>query len=158
MLYKLNIFYLCNDFIFLPKKKFFHKLLWRLYIFFNIKKYINIILINRKNIFLLNNKFNNKKCFTDILSFSFICNIKSNKINILGDIFLSPLEIFIRSKNKKIDYLEYFSILIIHGILHLLNFDHKKNYDYIIMNLLEKFFLYKFKKINFKKKMYYDKI
>lgn len=143
----LNFYYLCNDFMFFPKKSFFYKLLWRIYIFFNIKKYINIIFVNKKDMFLVNKKFRNKNVVTDVLSFSFLNINKIYKINFLGDILFCPFKIFIKSNFIKYNYLKYFSILTIHSVLHLLGFKHKKIKDFNIMNMLENFFYLKYKKL-----------
>ena len=41
------------------------------------------------------------------------------------------------SKKNKKNYLDGFIKIIIHGFLHLLNFDHKLDKDYKIMNSIE---------------------
>ncbi len=149
---KLNIIYFYKNFKLVPKKYFFYKVLKNFYSFFNIKKDIFIIILNCEDMIFLNKKYNNKNCITNILSFSYNWNIKNN---LLGDIVLCPFEIYRISKLKNIKYLFYFSYILIHGILHLLNFGHKKYSDYKIMLIYEKFFFYniwKKKYIEFKKK------
>ena len=109
------------------------------YRFINKKVYISILLTNNKRIKLLNKKFRKKNIATDILSFPFFDeknlkkNLKKNKIY-LGDIVLSYEEF---SKKNRANYLDNFIKIFIHGFLHLLNFDHKLNKDYKIMNSIE---------------------
>ncbi len=145
--YFLNIINYCNDCFLLPKNIFFYKWLWKLIIFFNVKKKITIVLVNKKFIRKLNKKFKNKNCATDILSFT--SNIKYFKNNFLGEIIISPLVILEKSIKININYFFYFSYLLIHGLLHILGFNHKKYSNFKIMRKLECFFLFKLKKIYF---------
>ncbi len=143
-----NIIYFYKNYNLIPKKKFFIKILKEIYIFFKIKKFICIVILNSKDMIFLNKKYKYKNYVTDILSFSYYWNIENN---LLGDIILCPSEIYKITKYKNINYFFYFSYLLIHGLLHLLNFDHNKYYDYKIMLMYEKYFFYKIwkKKINF---------
>ncbi len=144
--YFFNIINHCNDCFFLPNKIFFYKWLWKLYIFFNIKKLITIVLVDKKVILNLNKKFRNKECVTDILTFVYKFNIK---INYLGEIIISPLVILKKSFSSNINYFFYFSYLLIHGLLHILGFNHNTYLNFKIMRKLEYFFLFSLKKIYF---------
>ncbi len=145
--YFLNIINCCNDCFLLPKKIFFYKWLWKLNIFFNIKKTVTLVLVNKKIIWKLNKKFRNKNFATDVLSFVF--KIKYLKFNFLGEIIISPLVILEKSIKKNINYFFYFSYLLIHSLLHILGFDHNTYSSFKIMRTLECFFLFKLKKIYF---------
>ena len=109
------------------------------YKFIGKNVYISILLTNNEKIKLLNKKFRKKNKATDILSFPFFeakklkKNLKNKKIY-LGDIAISYEEF--RKKNKK-NYLDGFIKIFIHGFLHLLNFDHKFQKDYKMMNSIE---------------------
>ena len=96
------------------------------------KKKINfsLLLSNNKKIKKLNKNFRNKNKPTDILSFpSNKKNIIKNKTYI-GDIIIS-YEFLNKPKIQKIEIFKKKLIRIfIHGFLHLLNFDHKKDIDY----------------------------
>ncbi len=89
--------------------------------------------------------FRNKKKPTDILSFPLDKKIKISKNTYLGDIIISynyldkP-----RSQDLKL-FKEKVIKIFIHGFLHLLGFDHKKNRDYSKM-LKEENFLFKYVK------------
>ena len=83
-----------------------------------------------ENIKKLNKVFRKKNKSTDILSFPLDKKIKISKNTYLGDIIISynyldkP-----RSQNLK-SFKEKVTKIFIHGFLHLLGFDHKKNKDY----------------------------
>ena len=100
------------------------------YKFFNKKVTFTLLLSNNKNIKKLNKVFRKKNKPTDILSFPLNKKIKISKNTYLGDIIISynyldkP-----RSQNLK-SFKEKVTKLFIHGFLHLLGFDHKKNKDY----------------------------
>ena len=110
------------------------------YRFIKKKAKISVLLTNNKKIKLLNKKFRKKNKPTDILSFPSFSkkNIKKNireKNFYLGDIAISHEEFL--KKNSE-DYKNGFIKLFIHGFLHLLNFDHKLNKDYKVMQSVEK--------------------
>ena len=100
------------------------------YKFLNKKVTFTLLLSNNKNIKKLNKAFRKKNKSTDILSFPLDKKLKISKNTYLGDIIISynylnkP-----RSQNLKI-FKEKVVKLFIHGFLHLLGFDHKKNKDY----------------------------
>ena len=88
----------------------------------------------------LNKKFRNKNKPTNILSFPFFTlkslkTIKDKKIYI-GDIAASYEIIYSRSKEK--NFLLEFDKVWIHGLLHLIGYDHIKNKDYFKMDKIEK--------------------
>ena len=104
--------------------------------------FCTLLLSNDKEIKLLNKKFRKKNKTTDILSFPFQTKlefkkkIKKEKEIYLGDIIINLNKI----KNKKV--LKYFKFefdrLWIHGLVHLLGYDHKKDKDFLKMNQIEK--------------------
>ena len=111
---------ICNAF---PKK----------YKFLNKKVSFTLLLSNNKNIQKLNKIFRKKNKPTDILSFPLTKKVRIYKQTYLGDIIISynfmnkP-----KSLNAKV-FKEKVTKIFIHGFLHLLGFDHKKNKDYIKM-------------------------
>ena len=111
---------ICNTF---PKK----------YRFLNKKVSLTLLLSNNKNIQKLNNFFRKKNKPTDILSFPLNKKVRISKQTYLGDIIISYN--FINkppSLNTKV-FNEKVTKIFIHGFLHLLGFNHKKNKDYIKM-------------------------
>ena len=103
------------------------------YKFSNKKVTFTLLLSNNKNIKKLNKVFRNKNKSTDILSFPLEEKIKISKNTYLGDIIISynyldkP-----RLQNSK-SFKEKVTKTFIHGFLHLLGFDHKKNKDHYKM-------------------------
>ena len=103
------------------------------YKFLNKKVTFTLLLSNNKNIKKLNKVFRNKNKSTDILSFPLNKKIKIKQNSYLGDIIISynyldkP-----RSQNLKL-FEEKVIKIFIHGFLHLLGFDHKKNKDHYKM-------------------------
>ena len=100
------------------------------YKFLNKKVTFTLLLSNNKNIKKLNKVFRKKNKSTDILSFPLNKKLKISKNTYLGDIIISynyldkP-----RSQDLK-SFKEKVAKILIHGFLHLLGFDHKKNKDY----------------------------
>ena len=127
----------------------------------NNKIIFNILLTDSLNMKRLNKKFLRKCKSTDVLSFP---NYYTGKLYIwsrkfapenwyelidlmtgksqgifLGDIAIDYEIINLRCKGN--NFLLEFDKVWIHGLLHLLGFDHKRNKDYFKMNRLEKRFL-----------------
>tara|TARA_B100000989_G_scaffold253611_1_gene202086 strand:- start:1841 stop:2302 length:462 start_codon:yes stop_codon:yes gene_type:complete len=103
------------------------------YKFLNKKVSFTLLLSNNKNIQKLNKIFRKKNKPTDILSFPLTKKVRISKKTYLGDIIISYN--FInkpKSLNTKL-FKDKVIKLTIHGFLHLLGFDHKKNKDYIKM-------------------------
>ena len=104
--------------------------------------FFTLLLSSDKEIKLLNKKFRKKNKTTDVLSFPFQTKlefkkkIKKEKEIYLGDIIINLNKI----KNKKV--LKYFKFefdrLWIHGLVHLLGYDHKKDKDFLKMSKIEK--------------------
>ena len=91
---------------------------------------LSLLLSNNKKIKKLNKNFRNKNKPTDILSFPFSEKNKIKKKTYIGDIIIS-YDFLNKPKMQKIEiFREKLIKIFIHGFLHLLNFDHKKDIDY----------------------------
>ena len=114
----------------------FNKILKNLpkkYSFKNKKTIITILLSNNLKIKQLNKIFRKKNKPTDILSFPIKKKV-NNKIFYLGDIIISYE---FMNKPKKINFIEFkekVTKIFIHGFLHLMGYNHKKNKDFEKMN------------------------
>ena len=112
------------------------------YQFLNKKISFSLLLSNNKKIKKLNKFFRKKNKSTDILSFPIDKKINISNNTYLGDIIISydyldkP-----KSQDTKL-FKEKVIKIFIHGLLHLLDFNHKKNKDYFKM-LKEENFLFK---------------
>jgi len=100
------------------------------YKFSKKKVSFSLLLSNNKKIKKLNKDFRNKNKPTDILSFPFSKKNKIKKKAYIGDIIIS-YDFLNKPKIQKIEiFKEKLIRIFIHGFLHLLNFDHKKDIDY----------------------------
>jgi len=100
----------------------------------------SVLLTNSLTMKKLNKKFRKRNKSTDVLSFpSFslkdLKSIKERKIYI-GDLAISYEIIY--SRSKKNNFFKEFDKVWIHGLLHLVGYDHIKNRDYYKMNKIEK--------------------
>ena len=104
--------------------------------------FCTLLLSDNKEIKLLNKKFIKKNKATDVLSFPFQkkselkLKLKKTKEVYLGDIIINLNKI----KNKKVlkNFKFEFDRLWIHGLVHLLGHDHKKDKDFLKMSQVEK--------------------
>ena len=126
-----------------PKKYFKNKLkkISRIVPFFKGKNItFTILLTNSLNMKKLNKKFRKCNKSTDVLSFPSLSlrNLKLIKENFfyIGDIAASYEIINFRSKKNNF-FLEFDKVWI-HGLLHLIGYNHTKNKDYFKMNRIEK--------------------
>jgi len=126
-----------------PKRYFSKKLkkISKIVKFFKGKNItFTILLTSSLNMKKLNKKFRNQNKSTDVLSFPFLSsnNFKFTKQKnfYIGDIATS-YEI-INSRSKKNNFLLEFDKAWVHGLLHLIGYNHIKNKDYSKMNKIEK--------------------
>ena len=104
---------------------------------------ISILLTGTKNMKNLNKKFRKINKDTDVLSFPaedknfFKKDLKLKKKVYLGDIALSYQYIEAIIKKENINFDDYFKKMLIHGVLHLIGYEHDSFKKYKKMNLLE---------------------
>ena len=103
----------------------------------------NIIIVDEEKIQYLNKNYRNKDSVTDVISFALEDDstfIKTD-MRILGDIYICLK----RAKAQSIEYghsfLRELSFLTIHGLLHLLGYDHMNEEDEKIMFKLQEMIL-----------------
>jgi len=126
-----------------PKRYFNKKLkkISKIVKFFKGKNIIfTILLTSSLNMRRFNKKFRNRNKSTDVLSFPFLPSnnlkfIKQKKFYI-GDLATSYEIINLRS--KKSNFLLEFDKVWVHGLLHLIGYNHVKNKDFFKMNKIEK--------------------
>ena len=98
---------------------------------------LSILLTSDNEIRKLNKLHRKKDKKTNVLAFP-MNGKKSNYEMLLGDIAVSLETIIDEAKKFDIYKRMYLSKMIIHGLLHLLGYDHIKNSDFLIMNKIEK--------------------
>ena len=105
---------------------------------FSLKTF-TILLTSNNKMKYLNNKFRKKNKPTDVLSFPFYdmteLKKKKEKKKYLGDIAISYQ--FVKNRSNLTNFEVEFDKLWLHGYLHLLGYDHKKNNDYYKMRNIE---------------------
>ena len=126
-----------------PKKYFIKKIkkIPKIVPFFKRKNAIfTILLTNSSNIKKLNKKFRKRNEATDVLSFPFFTQnnlkLKKEKNIYIGDIALCYQ--IINNRTLKTNFFIEFDKIWVHGLLHLLGYDHIKNKDYLKMYRVEK--------------------
>lgn len=93
--------------------------------------YAEVFLVSNKEIQSLNKKFRGKNKPTNVLSFPVPRKFPiPGKKKFLGEIYLSPK--YIEEHNEDLEF------MLIHGLLHLLGFNHIKKSDRIEMEKEEK--------------------
>ena len=84
---------------------------------------LSILFTNNRYIKKLNSTYRKRNYATDVLSFSM------NTENYLGDIVISVEKAYANSKIHTFTLREELLFLIIHGILHLLGYNHETQYE-----------------------------
>ena len=107
------------------------------------KSIFNIIIVDEEKIRYLNKNYRNKDSITDVISFALEDDdtfIKTD-MRILGDIYICLK----RTKDQSIEYghsfLRELSFLTVHGLLHLLGYDHMNEADEKVMFKLQEMIL-----------------
>ena len=101
---------------------------------------LTIRLSNDKEVKAFNLKWKGINKSTNILSFLNNVNVFSfeNNMLYLGDIIISYDTLLKEVKNRKIDFKDHLSHILIHGILHLKGYTHDKEEDTRLMQNEEK--------------------
>ena len=95
-----------------------------------------IRIVNRKEIFLLNEKYRHKKKVTNVLSFEEAA-IPGFKKESLGELVICAPIIFKEAKAQHKTIESHWAHIVIHGVLHLLGDDHEKKSEAKKMESLE---------------------
>lgn len=113
----------------------------------NIRNFIEVslLLADDKSLYNLNKEYRNKNKPTNVLSFPFLKNSKNEVLNMvksksctfLGDIAISYARIMEESLQQEKRFIEYFTYILIHGILHLFKYDHIIDEEAEIMEKME---------------------
>ena len=105
---------------------------------------ISILFTGDKKITQLNKKFKKINFPTNILSFPSGQNINTDNllnnddfVNFLGDIVISSDTLIKEANSEKKKPIDHLIHLFIHGVLHLLGYDHENSYEAKIMEALE---------------------
>ena len=101
----------------------------------NKKNYVSVSFAGDKKIIELNKRFRKINLPTNVLSFPSFIN-KNNEF-FLGDIIFSAETIFREAKRDKKSFKCHLIHLFIHGVLHLIGYDHQTENNAKVMENLE---------------------
>jgi probable rRNA maturation factor len=96
---------------------------------------LSVILVGPEQMAEYNRRFMDRKGPTDVLAFP-LEELAAGQVPprfagdppvVLGDVFLCPVEIEKRSQRERIEYEDFLHLLLAHGILHLLGYDHEED-------------------------------
>ena len=96
---------------------------------------VSIFLTSNKEIKKINHQYRNKNKPTNVLSFPMQFSLDG--IHLLGDIVLSNQTLLEESIEQKVTKYDHLCKMTIHGMLHLLGYDHETEKEYNLMSKLE---------------------
>ena len=89
---------------------------------------LSILIVDDQQISRLNQQYLNREGPTNVIAFAMregpFAEIAPN---LLGDVVISAETAYRQAKDAGLNMLDYFDQLLIHGILHLLGYDHENN-------------------------------
>lgn len=100
---------------------------------------LSIVITDNNGIRKINKEFRDKDMPTDVLSFpgyepEEIEEVKkSEELMVIGDIIISKEKVVEQAKEYENTFEREFAYLLVHGILHLLGYDHMEESEKIIM-------------------------
>ena len=95
----------------------------------------NVIIVDNKKIHEINKEYRGIDRETDVISFALEDDKTFNRtdIRILGDIYISLDKVISQSNEYGHSFKRELFFLALHGLLHLLGYDHMKKEDEIVM-------------------------
>ena len=88
-----------------------------------IRGELEVIIVGDKEIKRINNNSRGKDSITDVLSFAWQEDVVVNS-NVLGEVYICYPQIKRQSKIWEVSEREEFARMLIHGLLHLVGYDH----------------------------------
>jgi len=93
---------------------------------------LSLLLTNNKQIKLINNEYRKKNYATDVISFAYRDGdepfpLAEGEIEYLGDIIISLDMVKSQAVEYEVSDCEEFTRLLVHGMLHLLGYDHEQD-------------------------------
>ena len=96
----------------------------------------NIIIIDNRTIHKINKEYRDKDAPTDVISFALEDDktvIEPDGVRILGDIYISIDKVHEQALEYGHSFKRELSFLAVHGLLHLLGYDHMEKSDEEVM-------------------------
>ncbi|TAL58322.1 MAG: rRNA maturation RNase YbeY [Legionella sp.] len=102
------------------------------------KAELTIRLVNQDEMIHLNNSYRQLNKTTNVLAFpAMIPEAVELEYPLLGDVIICPEVLAHESEALKKGLKEHWSLIVIHGVLHLLGYDHIKDDDAVKMQAVE---------------------
>lgn len=100
---------------------------------------LNIVIVDNEKIREINKLYRNNDSVTDVISFAFeeVDDIEYDGMRFLGEIYISYERCVSQAKDYGHSLKREFCYLAIHGLLHLLGYDHMVEEDKKVMRSLE---------------------
>ena len=106
----------------------------------NIKNpLLNIVIVDNKKIREINKEYRNKDAVTDVISFALeeVNDVDYKDVRFLGEIYISYERCVEQASDYGHSVRREFCYLAVHGLLHLLGYDHMTEEDKKVMRALE---------------------
>ena len=99
----------------------------------------SIIFVDEEEIQKMNYTYRGKDCVTDVISFAFEDNgnVVVDECRVLGDIYICIPRMISQAKSYGHSEKRELSFLVVHGMLHLLGYDHMNQDDEKVMFSLQ---------------------
>lgn len=100
---------------------------------------LNIVIVDNKRIQEINKEYRDKDAVTDVISFAFeeVDDVSYDDMRFLGEIYISYERCVSQAEEYGHSIKREFSYLAVHGLLHLLGYDHMNEEDKKVMRALE---------------------
>ena len=108
---------------------------------------LSVVITDNDNIQKINKEFRNKDMPTDVLSFpgyepEDIDVVKNaEELMVIGDIIISKEKVIEQAKEYENTFEREFAYLLVHGVLHLLGYDHMEEDEKAVMRKNEEMIL-----------------
>jgi len=86
---------------------------------------LSILFIGDRRMLMLNHQYRGIKKSTDVLSFDAGIPVRVDSSDILGDIVINVSKVEAQARERGVGFYEELNRLLVHGILHLLGYDHE---------------------------------
>jgi probable rRNA maturation factor len=100
---------------------------------------LNIVIVDNKKIREINRDYRNKDAVTDVISFAFeeVKDVNYEDVRFLGEIYISYERCVEQAADFGHSVKREFCHFAVHGLLHLLGYDHMNEEDKKVMRALE---------------------
>lgn len=99
----------------------------------------NVVIVDNKRIREINKVYRKKDTETDVISFAFeeVDDVKYTDFRFLGEIYISIEKAKTQAKEYGHSLKREICFLTVHGLLHLLGYDHIEESDRVVMRSIE---------------------